>query len=63
MECKQKEYLKTCPCIYPDCQRKGICCECLKYHLNNNELPACCFSPEAEKTYNRSIENFIKKLE
>ena len=60
MECKQEKNLKTCPCTYPGCPRKGICCECLKYHLENDELPACYFSHEAEKTYNRSIENFIK---
>jgi len=67
MECKQKENLKSCPCTYlpagrqgPDCPRKGICCECLKYHRKNNELPACYFSPEAEKTFDRSIEKFIQ---
>jgi len=60
MECRQKENLKTCPCTYPDCSRKGICCQCLAYHQKRGELPACCFSPEAEKTYDRSIEKFIK---
>ncbi|MGC9031367.1 MAG: DUF6485 family protein [Minisyncoccia bacterium] len=60
MECKQKENLKRCPCTWPDCPRKGICCECLKHHLKKGELPACYFSPEIEKTYDRSIENFIK---
>lgn len=63
MECKQTQNLKNCPCTYPSCPRKGICCECLKHHLNNDELPACCFSPQAEKTYNRSIKNFIKDRE
>jgi hypothetical protein len=60
MECKKEENLKNCPCTYPNCPRKGICCECLRHHLEKNELPACCFSKEAEKTYNRSFENFIK---
>jgi len=35
---------QTCPCTYPGCPRKGICCECIKYHLENDELSACCFS-------------------
>ncbi|HUV80921.1 MAG TPA: DUF6485 family protein [Patescibacteria group bacterium] len=60
MECKQKENLKNCPCTYAGCPRKGICCECLKYHLADEELPACYFSKEAEKTYDRSIKNFIR---
>ena len=57
--CKKEENLKTCPCTYPGCPRKGICCQCLRYHLGNNELPACCFSKEAEKTYDRSFKKFI----
>jgi hypothetical protein len=31
----------------------------LKFHLDRKELPACCFSTEAEATYNRSFEKFI----
>jgi len=60
MECKREQNLKGCPCTYPDCPRKGICCECIKHHREKGELPACYFSKEAEKTYDRSIENFIK---
>lgn len=60
MECQKEENLKSCPCTYPDCPRKGICCECIKYHLVNNELSACCFSKESEKTFDRSFEMFIK---
>ncbi len=58
MECKKEQNLKDCNCTYPGCSRKGTCCECIKHHLNNNELPACCFSKEIEKTYDRSFENF-----
>lgn len=61
MECKIEENLKACPCTYLGCERKGKCCDCLKYHLTRNELPACCFSKEAEKTYDRSIGNFIEE--
>lgn len=60
MECKKEENLKKCNCTYEPCSRKGICCECIAYHLNNNELPACCFPDDVEKTFDRSIENFIK---
>ncbi|NCO23350.1 hypothetical protein COW09_01630 [bacterium (Candidatus Moisslbacteria) CG12_big_fil_rev_8_21_14_0_65_36_11] len=61
MECKKEQNLKRCPCSYPNCPRKGICCECLNTHLVKGELPACCFSKEAEKSYDRSIENFIRE--
>ncbi len=49
-----------CPCSYPGCSRKTNCAACLKYHLDQKELPACCFPPEVEKTYDRSFTNFIK---
>ncbi|MFA5532247.1 MAG: cytosolic protein [Candidatus Shapirobacteria bacterium] len=60
MECKKKINAKNCPCTY-DCETKGCCCECLQYHLKRKELPACCFSPEAEKTYDRSFKKFIEE--
>lgn len=60
MNCNKEKNLKRCNCSYPDCERKGICCECLAYHIKNKELPACCFPDNVEKTYDRSFENFIK---
>ncbi|MBZ1345278.1 MAG: hypothetical protein KY055_01375 [Candidatus Nealsonbacteria bacterium] len=60
MNCKRDFNLKNCLCPYPNCPRKGVCCHCLKYHLAKNQLPACFFSQEAEKTYDRSIKKFIK---
>ena len=59
MECKKRGNLKNCPCTYPSCSRKGVCCECLRYHSSQNQLPACYFDEQTEKTYDRSIENFI----
>lgn len=59
--CSNKEAnLKVCNCTYEPCSRKGICCECIAYHKNNDELPACYFSIDAERTYDRSISNFIR---
>jgi hypothetical protein len=49
---------KRCNCSYPGCARKGICCDCLAYHLSSRQLPACVFPSDAEKTYDRSFENF-----
>jgi len=58
VECKLKNNKLSCICSYP-CSRKGICCECLSYHRNRNELPACYFPKDIERTYDRTIENFI----
>ncbi|MCK4614950.1 MAG: cytosolic protein [Thermoplasmata archaeon] len=60
MECKQPINAERCPCTYPSCSKHGLCCECIQYHLSLHELPACCFPPEVEKTYDRSFERFIK---
>lgn len=59
VECTRKDNKVKCICSYP-CERKGVCCTCLQYHRNRGELPACYFSPAAEKTYDRSIEHFIR---
>ncbi|MCK8601941.1 DUF6485 family protein [Desulfoferrobacter suflitae] len=60
MECKKEEHLKYCNCSYEPCSRKGVCCECLRYHLRSRQLPACCFPQEAERTFDRSFEHFAK---
>ena len=58
-ECKVEENKSMCNCTYP-CNKKGMCCECLRYHLRSDEVPACLFPDDVEKTYDRSIENFIR---
>jgi len=60
MDCKKEKNLKQCNCTYEPCSRKGICCECLRFHLSNNELPACCFPDDAEKTFDRSFNHFAR---
>jgi len=63
MECKKEQNLKKCACTYEPCSRKGICCECISYHLQSRELPGCCFSQKAEATYDRSFEHFARLLQ
>lgn len=58
MECQKEKNLNDCPCTYAGCPHKGICCQCIKHHRQNEELTACYFSKEEEQTYDRSIENF-----
>ncbi|MBL7072835.1 MAG: hypothetical protein ISS33_03520 [Candidatus Omnitrophica bacterium] len=59
-ECKIEKNKEMCNCTYEPCARKGMCCECLHYHRKNGQLPACYFPNDIEKSFDRSIENFIK---
>jgi hypothetical protein len=58
MECSVKDNQAKCNCTYEPCSRKGKCCECISYHLEMNELPACAFPLEIERTYDRSFSRF-----
>jgi len=62
-ECIEEKTLQICNCTWDPCSRKGICCECIQYHWNMGELPACLFPNEVEKTYDRSIKRFIELYE
>jgi len=59
MECDLKRNLVQCTCSYESCSRRGKCCECVAYHRRSNQIPGCFFTPEAERTYDRSITKFI----
>jgi len=60
MECKQKINSKSCNCGF-ECERKGICCDCLAYHREKGELPACYFSDKVAGSYDRSVETYLKE--
>ena len=60
MECQQPENLKRCNCTYAGCDKKGLCCQCISFHLSMRELPACCFPDDVEKTYDRSFRKFAE---
>jgi hypothetical protein len=59
-ECQLGENKKACTCTYEPCERKGICCECIAYHREREELPGCLFPRQVERTYDRSIRRFIQ---
>jgi hypothetical protein len=63
MECKKGTNVAGCECTYEPCSRKGVCCDCLRYHLKNKELPACAFPVDAERTYDRSFEHFARLVD
>jgi hypothetical protein len=50
----------NCTCTYSTCDKHGKCCECIAYHLRMDQLPACCFPPNVEKTYDRSFRKFVQ---
>ena len=60
MECKEKKNRAGCNCTYEPCPRKGVCCECIAYHRAMDELPACVFPPDVERTYDRTYERFAR---
>ncbi len=65
IECKQEERKEKCACSYISCTRRGKCCECIEYHLQQNQLPGCVFykiSEEAERSYNRDFEYFANLI-
>ncbi|MCK4588994.1 MAG: cytosolic protein [Nanoarchaeota archaeon] len=55
----QNKQIEKCPCTYPGCPNKNNCPECFRSHIQNQELPACFFPPEVEKTFDRSIKRFL----
>ncbi len=57
--CSADTNKSNCNCTYP-CSRKGRCCECVAYHRQAGELPACYFDSKAEKTYDRSVANYLR---
>ncbi len=62
-ECKVTTNKSACTCSYSPCSRKGVCCECLTYHYRSGELPGCLFPPDVERTYDRSIERFVRTFQ
>ena len=60
MECGTAKNSSLCNCTYEPCSRKGRCCECLRYHLGMNELPACTFPANVEASYDRSFRKFCE---
>ena len=62
MDCVKEKNMAKCTCTCTSCSRRGACCACVEYHREKGELPGCFFPPEAERTYNRSIDYFVKVM-
>ncbi len=59
-QCTVEKNKGFCTCTYSACNKKGVCCECIQYHLKSGEIPGCLFPKEEERTYDRTIGAFIK---
>ena len=63
MECNKEKNMSRCNCTYEPCSRKGVCCECITYHLKMRQLPGCCFPDDAERSWDRSFEHFSRLVQ
>lgn len=59
MACSSNKQTDMCNCT-ASCEKHGKCCECVAYHMKKGQFPACFFSAEAEKTWDRSF-SMLKK--
>jgi len=62
-QCDQERNLEKCSCTYTSCDKRGLCCEGIAYHRSKGELPGCLFPEDVEKTYDRSIERFVRTFQ
>ncbi len=53
MPCENNKSME-CPCTC-SCGNRGKCCACVAAHAGAGEFPACFFSKEAERAYDRSF--------
>lgn len=60
MDCISTTTLKHCTCTVTACDKRGNCCKCVAYHQKQGEIPGCFFTPEGERTYDRSIAHLCR---
>ena len=55
---------ENCSCKAFDCERHGVCCECILVHSSNDSLPSCLRAKIQESQELRdNIANLIEKAE
>jgi len=60
MGCASAQNKEHCTCTYTACDKRGNCCQCVVFHRKRGELPGCFFTDAGERSYDRSLKNFIK---
>ena len=41
MDCQREKNKAKCSCPSDDCDRHGLCCQCVAYHRGKGQLPMC----------------------
>ena len=53
---------ENCTCTSSDCDRHGVCCECLRVHSDGDSLPGCLRAKIGESQLLReNITNLINQ--
>ena len=60
MECVSTRSTDHCTCTYASCDKRGSCCKCVMFHRERGDIPGCFFTPAGERSYDRSLRNFVK---
>lgn len=58
----QERNKKECTCT-ADCEKRGLCCECVAYHRSMGQIPGCFFSKKGEAQWDRSAQCFMADRE
>lgn len=60
MDCISTTSLAHCTCTFTACDKRGNCCKCVMYHRKKGEIPGCFFTPEGERTFDRSVGHLCR---
>ena len=53
---------ENCSCANLDCDRHGVCCECIRVHSDNNGLPSCLrVKVQESPLFRENVTNLITK--
>ena len=53
---------EKCPCKALECERRGVCCECIVAHSNIDSLPSCLGAKMREsQAFRNNVMNLIEK--
>ena len=60
MSCAKCSVDVNCTCTNTGCSAWGDCRQCVPKHRDHGEIPGCFFTEAGEKTYDRSLQNFLQ---
>lgn len=55
---------QDCPCPSSDCERHGVCCECVSAHASKDSLPSCLkIKVQESETFRKSVVGLVSQAE